>query len=92
MPTKKEIAHMTKNHHLDFVRVDYENGLYEYLPNDELVWYECSFNKVTPIWRNSELMKHNYKYIRIKRMSKIPKDKQLNKLYGRKAETSEKGI
>lgn len=86
MPTKKEIERMTKNHHLDFVRVDYENGLYEYLPNDTLAWYECSYDEVVPIWRNSELMEHNYRYIRIKRMSKIPEDKQLNKLYGRKAE------
>ena len=57
---------------MSYVRVDYTNGCYEYFKND------------TPCrdgMRASSLLRHNYLYIRLRKMNQLPEGKRCNKLY-----------
>lgn len=80
--TCKEQLNFLKSHKPDYVRVDYDNGFYEYLANDtpaDLYFDDegrCMLN-----WRNSQLLKCAIYYKRIKRMSRIPEGKKLNTKY-----------
>lgn len=53
---------------IDYCRVDYAPGMYEYLTNDTN-------------GRASKLLQKCYYYIRIKRIDKIPDGKKINKIY-----------
>lgn len=53
---------------MTYVRVDWDNGYYEYLPNDT----ECANGE----WRNSFLLHSNYQYKRIRFLSKLPEGKK----------------
>ena len=57
---------------MTYVRIDYENGCYEYLKND----IHCGSDM-----RANELLKKCYKCIRMKKMKELPPDKECNKLY-----------
>jgi hypothetical protein len=57
---------------MSYVRIDYKNGCYEYLENN----IPCGLDM-----RANELLRKSYKYIRMKKMEKLPPDKECNKLY-----------
>ena len=57
---------------MSYVRIDYANGCYEYLKND------------TPClsgMRANPLLRHAYKYIRLRKMNELPEGKKCDKLY-----------
>ena len=73
---------------MDYCRVDYETGYYEYLENDVPIYYHRSSEECILEYRNHELLETQYKYKRIKRLKKLPKGKEVRVLYGkRKSET-----
>lgn len=57
---------------MTYVRIDYENGCYEYLKND----VHCDSGM-----RANELLRKCYKCIRMKKMKELPSNKECNKLY-----------
>jgi len=81
-------------HQPDFCRVDYENGLYEYLANDERIVAYNSVDETDTIttyydYRSALLLHDRWQYVRIKRLTTLPKGKTINTLYHRN-ETEEK--
>lgn len=60
---------------MDYVRVDYENGLYAYYKNNVLTG--------DGTYRSSELLKKHYEYIRLRRLAQLPEGKKTNYLYDR---------
>lgn len=74
-------------HHPDFCRVDYENGLYEYLANDERIVVSQTINDEALTtyydYRATSLLHECWKYIRIKRLNALPEGKTINTLYRR---------
>ena len=60
---------------MTYVRVDWDNGYYEYLPNDT----DCGNGE----FRNSFLLRNNYKYKRIRFLPELPKGKRCKKIYCR---------
>lgn len=61
---------------MDYVRVDYSNGIYEYYKNDTLTF--------DGTYRSQFLMKTSYRYIRIRRLKELPKEKKIGILYRNK--------
>lgn len=57
---------------MSYVRIDYENGCYEYLKND----VPCSDGM-----RASALLRHSYLYIRLRKIENLPPNKKCGKLY-----------
>ncbi len=74
-------------HQPDFCRVDYENGLYEYLANDErvLVYNSQKTDTITTYYdyRSAILLHDRWQYVRIKRLAALPEGKTINTLYHR---------
>jgi len=60
---------------MTYVRVDWDNGYYEYLPNDT----DCGDGE----FRNSFLLHNNYQYKRIRFLPELPKGKHCKKIYYR---------
>lgn len=61
---------------MDYCRVDYNTGYYEYLENDTLTRLGE--------YRNHELMSTQYKYQRIKRIKELPTGKEIKTLYSKR--------
>lgn len=79
-------------HHPDFCRVDYENGLYEYLANDECIVVSQTMDEeaitIYYDYRAAQLLHDRWKYVRIKRLAALPDGKTINTLYRRDIERS----
>ena len=63
---------------MDYVRVDYDNDLYEYFKND----VDCGNGEM----RARQLLRNHWACIRMKRIAKLPQGKRANILYSKKEE------
>ena len=66
---------------MDYCRVDYKNGFFEFLKNDTPIYHQKDSGEQYIEYRSSHLMKKSYNYQRIKRIKKLPEGRKINVLY-----------
>jgi hypothetical protein len=69
---------------MDYCRVDYKTGYYEYLENDIPIYHQMDSGEQYIDYRNHELLETQYNYQRIKRLKKLPEGKEVKVLYGKR--------
>ena len=66
---------------MDYCRVDYKNGFFEYLENNIPIHHQMDSGEQYIEYRSRRLMQKCYNYQRIKRLKKLPEGRKINVLY-----------
>lgn len=66
---------------MDYCRVDYKNGFFEFFINDTPIYHRTGSGEVYTEYRSHKLMMKTYNYQRIKRIKKLPEGRKVGIIY-----------
>ena len=66
---------------MDYCRVDYKNGFFEFFKNDTPISHKMDTGEIYTEYRSHKLMMKTYNYQRIKRIKELPEGRKIGIIY-----------